>query len=43
MGGDNNTIQLVRASGVESWPTQSKDDVARMLIARVAEELGKST
>jgi len=42
MGGDSNTIQLVRASGVESWPPQSKEDVARMLIARVAEELGKS-
>jgi phosphopantothenoylcysteine decarboxylase/phosphopantothenate--cysteine ligase len=43
MGGDSNTIQLVRASGVEAWPPQSKEDVARMLIARVAEELGKST
>jgi phosphopantothenoylcysteine decarboxylase/phosphopantothenate--cysteine ligase len=39
MGGDRNTIQLVRASGVEPWPPQSKDDVAAMLIARIAEEL----
>jgi phosphopantothenoylcysteine decarboxylase/phosphopantothenate--cysteine ligase len=39
MGGDSNTIELVRASGVERWPPQSKEDVARMLIARVAEEL----
>jgi phosphopantothenoylcysteine decarboxylase/phosphopantothenate--cysteine ligase len=38
MGGDRNTIQLVRASGVEPWPPQSKDDVAGMLIARIAEE-----
>jgi phosphopantothenoylcysteine decarboxylase/phosphopantothenate--cysteine ligase len=39
MGGDSNTIELVRESSVERWPPQSKDDVARMLIARVAEEL----
>jgi phosphopantothenoylcysteine decarboxylase/phosphopantothenate--cysteine ligase len=36
MGGDLNRIHLVTASGVEEWPTQSKDEVARMLIARVA-------
>jgi phosphopantothenoylcysteine decarboxylase / phosphopantothenate---cysteine ligase len=41
MGGDSNTIELVRASGVERWPPQSKEDVARMLITRVAEELEK--
>jgi phosphopantothenoylcysteine decarboxylase/phosphopantothenate--cysteine ligase len=43
MGGESNTIELVRASGVERWPSQSKEDVARMLIARVVEELEKST
>jgi phosphopantothenoylcysteine decarboxylase/phosphopantothenate--cysteine ligase len=36
MGGDSNTIQLVRAHGVEDWPPQSKDEVARMLIDRIA-------
>jgi len=36
MGGDSNTIQLVTAKGVESWPPQPKDDVAAMLIARIA-------
>jgi phosphopantothenoylcysteine decarboxylase/phosphopantothenate--cysteine ligase len=36
MGGDSNTIQLVTAKGVESWPPQPKDDVATMLIARIA-------
>jgi phosphopantothenoylcysteine decarboxylase/phosphopantothenate--cysteine ligase len=41
MGGDRNTIQLVRASGIEAWPPQSKEDVAAMLIARIAEELAK--
>ena len=39
MGGDRNTIALVTAKGVEAWPPQSKDDVAAMLIARVAEAL----
>jgi phosphopantothenoylcysteine decarboxylase/phosphopantothenate--cysteine ligase len=36
MGGDRNTIHLVSAKGVEHWPTQSKDDVAAMLIGRIA-------
>ena len=39
MGGDCNTIQLVTARGVEPWPPQSKEDVAKMLIERIAEEL----
>ena len=39
MGGDRNTVHLVTASGVESWPPQGKDEVARMLIARVASAL----
>ncbi len=39
MGGDTNTIQLVTAKGIEAWPPQSKDDVARMLIARIADAL----
>jgi phosphopantothenoylcysteine decarboxylase/phosphopantothenate--cysteine ligase len=36
MGGDRNTVHLVTAVGVESWLPQSKDDVARTLIERVA-------
>jgi phosphopantothenoylcysteine decarboxylase/phosphopantothenate--cysteine ligase len=39
MGGDSNQIQLVTADGVESWPPQSKDAVARALIERVATTL----
>ena len=42
MGGDRNTVHLVTASGVESWPSQSKNDVARTLIARVAQALNGS-
>src|SRR5215469_2350978 len=43
MGGDLNRIHLVTAGGVEDWPTQSKDEVARMLIARIAAALGEPT
>jgi phosphopantothenoylcysteine decarboxylase/phosphopantothenate--cysteine ligase len=40
MGGDRNTIHVVTAAGVETWPTQSKDDVARMLMDRLAAAIG---
>ncbi|PWB60604.1 MAG: bifunctional phosphopantothenoylcysteine decarboxylase/phosphopantothenate--cysteine ligase CoaBC [Bradyrhizobiaceae bacterium] len=40
MGGDRNTVHLVSASGVESWPTQSKEEVARALVERIAAALG---
>jgi len=39
MGGDRNTIELVTADGVEPWPPQSKEEVAAMLIARIAKAL----
>ena len=39
MGGDSNSVHLVTAGGVESWPPQSKDDVARALVARIATAL----
>lgn len=39
MGGDRNTIQLVTTRGIEPWPPQSKEDVAAMLIARIAAAL----
>ena len=42
MGGDRNTVHLVTAGGVESWPSQSKDEVARTLVARVAQVLNGS-
>ena len=42
MGGDVNTIHLITAAGVESWPPQSKDDVARALIARIAAALAET-
>jgi phosphopantothenoylcysteine decarboxylase/phosphopantothenate--cysteine ligase len=39
-GGEENTIHLVRAAGVEAWPTMSKDGVAETLAARIAAALG---
>src|SRR6266851_10641 len=39
MGGDRNTVHFVTAQGVESWPPQSKEEVARALVARMAETL----
>ena len=41
MGGDSNTILLVTAQGTEPWPPQSKEEVAAMLIARIAAELAQ--
>jgi phosphopantothenoylcysteine decarboxylase/phosphopantothenate--cysteine ligase len=39
MGGDCNTVHLVSAAGVESWPPQSKEAVARALVGRIAQAL----
>ena len=39
MGGDKNTVHLVSAAGVESWPEMSKQDVGARLAARIAEKL----
>src|SRR5262249_15609974 len=39
MGGDRNSITLVRTSGIETWPPQSKDEVAAMLMTRIADAL----
>jgi phosphopantothenoylcysteine decarboxylase / phosphopantothenate---cysteine ligase len=39
MGGDSNTIHLITATSVESWPPQSKEAVARQLVERIAAAL----
>ena len=39
MGGSHNRIHLVTADGVEDWPEAAKEDIARHLITRLAEEL----
>ncbi|WP_119388824.1 bifunctional phosphopantothenoylcysteine decarboxylase/phosphopantothenate--cysteine ligase CoaBC [Taklimakanibacter lacteus] len=40
MGGDRNTVHLVSASGVESWPELDKSEVARRLMEDFARRLG---
>jgi phosphopantothenoylcysteine decarboxylase/phosphopantothenate--cysteine ligase len=39
MGGDRNTIHLVRAGAIESWPELDKLEVGRRLVTRIAETL----
>ena len=39
MGGHRNRVHLVTGDRVEDWPETSKEEVARHLIARVAETL----
>jgi len=41
-GGDANTVHLVTAGEMESWPPMSKEDVARRLMLRAAEHLGRN-
>ncbi len=43
MGGDRNTVHLITAQGVESWPELDKAQVARRLVARAAEWLAENT
>jgi phosphopantothenoylcysteine decarboxylase/phosphopantothenate--cysteine ligase len=40
MGGHRNRVHLITSEGVEDWPEATKDEVARHLIARIAEVLG---
>ncbi len=39
MGGDRNTIHIVTASNVETWPDMTKESVAEKLIAKVADAI----
>jgi phosphopantothenoylcysteine decarboxylase/phosphopantothenate--cysteine ligase len=39
MGGDRNTVHILTADGVEHWPPQSKAEVARGLVAKIAATL----
>ncbi len=40
MGGAENAVHLVTATGIETWPRAAKDEVARRLARRIAEALG---
>lgn len=39
MGGDRNSVHLVSADGIESWPEMSKTEVAARLVERIAARL----
>ena len=39
MGGIENAVHLIAASGVEEWPRLAKDEVAQRLAARIADAL----
>jgi phosphopantothenoylcysteine decarboxylase/phosphopantothenate--cysteine ligase len=43
MGGVRNTVHLVDANGVESWPTLDKEEVAVRLIDRLAHMLERGS
>lgn len=43
MGGDRNTVHLITAHGIESWPELDKAQVAQRLVARAAEWLTENT
>ena len=41
MGGADNAVTVIDATGAEDWPRLSKDEVARRLAARIAVALGR--
>jgi phosphopantothenoylcysteine decarboxylase/phosphopantothenate--cysteine ligase len=43
LGGDDNTVHLVTAGGVEDWAPMSKDEVAQRLMLRAAEHVRRNT
>jgi phosphopantothenoylcysteine decarboxylase/phosphopantothenate--cysteine ligase len=43
MGGDANTVYLVAPDGVTDWPTLPKEEVARRLVAEIAQRLSALT
>ncbi len=42
MGGANNAFHIVSKDGVESWPNSPKDVIARRLMEKIADVVGKS-
>ncbi len=40
-GGSRNTVHLVDAAGVESWPTMGKEQIAERLVAALAARLAR--
>jgi phosphopantothenoylcysteine decarboxylase/phosphopantothenate--cysteine ligase len=42
MGGANNAFHIVTKDGTESWPDSPKDAIARRLMEKIADVIGKS-
>jgi phosphopantothenoylcysteine decarboxylase / phosphopantothenate---cysteine ligase len=42
-GGSDNTVHLITADSVDSWPSMSKADVAERLVDRIARRLGAAS
>ena len=43
MGGHRNQVHLITAKGVEDWPEGSKDEVARLLIEKIGNVIGRQS
>jgi phosphopantothenoylcysteine decarboxylase/phosphopantothenate--cysteine ligase len=43
MGGSENAVTVIDATGADPWPRMRKEDVARKLAARIAAALGAAT
>jgi phosphopantothenoylcysteine decarboxylase/phosphopantothenate--cysteine ligase len=41
MGGEENVIRLVTATGIEDWPRLAKSEVAERLVARIVQALAE--
>ena len=39
MGGAQNHVHLITSAGVDEWPRMDKSEIARKLVARIAETL----
>lgn len=40
MGGHRNRVHLVTEDGIDDWPEESKEEVARRLVEKIAKRLG---
>lgn len=43
MGGDRNSVHLVSAQGIDSWPEMSKSEVAARLVERIAARFSRGS
>jgi phosphopantothenoylcysteine decarboxylase/phosphopantothenate--cysteine ligase len=41
MGGAENTVHIVSAAGIDTWPRMAKEEVAGRLVQRMIEALGR--